>query len=159
MKSTLKLVTLKNLLTMTAPYTYKFSTPCKKYFTSNDYVNFTLDLLGGKGLGKFRYTPLIGPDILSGILVKATGQSVFDFATEKLFSPLGIPVKSNVYFHDKDEQIAFNKAKHISGWVVDQTGVHTAGWGLTPSPADKDTYGGSSMRKKRPMRLWEMAVM
>lgn len=138
---TIQNVTLKNLLTMTAPYTYRFFAPYKKYFTSNDYVNFTLDLLGGKGLGKFRYTPLIGPDILSGILVKATGQSVLDFATENLFSPLGIPVDSNVYFHDKNEQIAFNKAKHISGWVVDQTGVHTAGWGLTLSPADMAKIG------------------
>ena len=83
---------------MTAPYKYKFA-PCTyiKYFMSDDRVKFTLDLLGGKGqIGEFRYTPLVGPDILSGILVKATGQSVFDFATENLFSPLGITVESNV---------------------------------------------------------------
>lgn len=141
-EKTIQNVTLKNLLTMTAPYKYKFFAPYIKYFTSNDWVKFTLDLLGGRGqIGKFRYTPLIGPDILSGILVKATGQSVFDFATENLFSPLGITVESNVIFHSKEEQLAFNKAKNISGWVADLTGVNTGGWGLTLSPTDMAKIG------------------
>jgi len=140
-EKTIQNVTLKNLLTMTAPYKYKF-TPYIKYFTSDDWVKFTLDLLGGRGqIEKFRYTPLIGPDILSGILVKATGQSVFDFATENLFSPLGITVESNVIFHSKEEQLAFNKAKNISGWVADSTGVNTGGWGLTLSPTDMAKIG------------------
>lgn len=141
-EKTIQNVTLKNLLTMTAPYKYKFFAPYIKYFTSDDYVKFSLDLLGGRGkIGKFRYTPLIGPDILSGILVKATGQSVFDFATENLFSPLGITVESNLIFHSKEEQLAFNKANNISGWVADSTGVNTAGWGLTLSPGDMAKIG------------------
>ncbi len=141
-EKTIQNVTLKNLLTMTAPYKYKFFAPYIKYFTSDDRVKFTLDLLGGRGrTEKFRYTPLIGPDILSGILVKATGQSVFDFATENLFSPLGITVESNVIFHNKEEQLAFNKAKNISGWVSDPTGINAAGWGLTLSPADMAKIG------------------
>lgn len=141
-EKTIQNVTLKNLLAMTAPYKYKFFAPYIKYFTSDDWVKFTLDLLGGMGqIGKFRYTPLIGPDILSGILVKATGQSVFDFATENLFSPLGITVESNVVFHSKEEQLAFNKAKNISGWVADSTGVNAGGWGLTLSPADMVKIG------------------
>lgn len=134
-------ITLKNLLTMTAPYKYK-SNPYTKYFTSNDFVTFSLDLLGGKGeIGAFRYAPLIGPDILSGILVKATGQSVFDFATEHLFSPLGITVEQNVVFHSKEEQLAFYKASDISGWVADPIGTNTAGWGLTLSPEDMAKLG------------------
>ncbi|TYQ18116.1 UNVERIFIED_CONTAM: CubicO group peptidase (beta-lactamase class C family) [Acetivibrio alkalicellulosi] len=141
-ETTIQNVTLKNLMTMTAPYKYKFFAPYIKYFTSNDWVKFTLDLLGGRGqIGKFRYTPLIGPDILSGILVKSTGQSVFDFATENLFSPLGITVESNVIFHSKEEQLAFNKSKNISGWVSDLTGVNTGGWGLTLSPTDMAKIG------------------
>ncbi|HEX2944634.1 MAG TPA: serine hydrolase [Clostridia bacterium] len=141
-EETIRKITLKNLLTMTAPYKYKFFAPYVKYFMSNDCVKFSLDLLGGRGqIGKFRYTPLIGPDVLSGILVKATGQSVFDFATDNLFSPLEITVESNVVFHSKEEQFAFNKAKNISGWVADPTGVNTAGWGLTLSPADMAKIG------------------
>lgn len=140
-EKTIQGVTFENLLTMTAPYKYKFA-PYVKYFTSDDYVRFSLDLLGGREqIGKFRYAPLIGPDILSGILVKATGKSVFDFATENLFSPLGITVKTNVIFHSKEEQLAFNKAKDISGWVVDPSGVNTAGWGLTLTPMDMAKIG------------------
>jgi CubicO group peptidase (beta-lactamase class C family) len=140
-ENTIRDVTVKDLLTMTAPYKYKLA-PYKKYFTSDDYVKFTLDLLGGRGqIGKFRYAPLIGPDILSGILVKATGQSVFDFAMKHLFSPLGISVKTNLVFHSKEEQLAFNKASNISGWVVDPSGVNTAGWGLTLTPVDMARIG------------------
>ncbi|SDF40182.1 CubicO group peptidase, beta-lactamase class C family [Fontibacillus panacisegetis] len=142
-EKTIQNVTLKDLLTMTAPYKYKFAPYTYiKYFMSDDWVKFTFDLLGGKGqIGKFRYTPLVGPDILSGILVKATGQSVFDFATENLFSPLGITVESNVIFHSAKEQRAFNKSKSISGWVADAAGVNTGGWGLTLSPVDMARIG------------------
>lgn len=140
-EKTIQEVTLENLLTMTVPFKYKFA-PYKKYFTSDDWIKFTLDLLGGRGqIGKFRYTPLIGPDILSGILVKATGQSVFEFATENLFSPLGITVERNVIFQSKEEQLAFNKAINISGWVADTTGVNSGGWGLTLSPTDMAKIG------------------
>ena len=87
-EKTIQNITLKHLLTMTAPYKYKFN-PYTKYFTSMDWVKFSLDKLGGRGtIGKFRYAPIVGPDILSGILVKATGQSVFDFAKENLFGPI-----------------------------------------------------------------------
>ncbi|WP_113671807.1 serine hydrolase domain-containing protein [Vallitalea guaymasensis] len=141
-EKTIRNVTLKNLLTMTAPYKYKTVVPYIKYFTSDDWVKFTLDLLGGRGqIGEFKYTPLIGPDILSGILVKATGQSVLDFARENLFSPLGITVESNVIFHSKEEQLEFNKSKNISGWVADGAGVNAGGWGLTLSPIDMAKIG------------------
>ena len=140
-EKTIQKITLKDLMTMTAPYKYKMA-PYIKYFTSDDWLKFSLDLLGGKGhIGDFRYTPLIGPDILSGVLVKATGQSVFDFATECLFVPLGITVESNIVFHSKEEQLAFNKAKNISGWVVDPKGTNTAGWGLTLSTIDMVKIG------------------
>jgi len=140
-EKTIQQVTLKNLLTMTAPYKYK-SEPYTEYFTSDNWVKASLDLLGGKGkIGEFRYTPIIGPDILSGILVKATGQSVLDFATEYLFSPLGIHVKSNVIFHNKEEQLAFYETKNVNGWVADPTGVNTAGWGLNLTPTDMARIG------------------
>lgn len=142
-EKTIQNVTLKNLLTMVVPYKYKFAPYTYiKYFMSDDWVRFTLDLLGGKGqIGEFRYTPLVGPDILSGILVKATGQSVFDFAIENLFSPLGITVSSNVVLHSAKEQSAFNKSKSISGWVADSIGTNAGGWGLTLSPADMAKIG------------------
>lgn len=140
-EKTIQNITLRHLLTMTAPYKYKIP-PYVKYFTSGDGVKFSLDLLGGRGkIGTFRYTPLIGPDILSGVLKNAAGQSVFDFAAENLFSPLGITVERNVIFNTKEEQLAFNKATDISGWVSDDAGTNTAGWGLTLSPADMAKIG------------------
>jgi CubicO group peptidase (beta-lactamase class C family) len=140
-EKTIQNVTIKNMLTMTAPYKYK-SAPYTRYFTSDDWVKVALDLLGGKKpIGEFRYTPLIGPDILSGILVKATGQSVLKFATKYLFSPLEITVKTNLHFKDKEEQFAFLKAKNISAWVADPKGINTAGWGLTLTAMDMAKIG------------------
>lgn len=140
-EKTIQTITLRNLLTMTAPYKYKFN-PYIKYFTSDDWVKFSLDLLGGKGkTGKFRYAPLIGPDIMSGILGKAAGQSVLDFAQENLFAPLGIVVEGRIIFHSKEEQLAFNQAVDISGWAADPMGVNAAGWGLTLSPVDMAKIG------------------
>ncbi|MGN1033640.1 MAG: serine hydrolase domain-containing protein, partial [Intestinibacter sp.] len=135
-EKTIQNITLENLLTMTATYKYTIP-PYEEYFTSDDWVNFTLDLLGGEGeIGKFSYAPLIGPDILSGILKKATGQSVLDFATENLFKPLGITVVGNITFNSKEEQMAFYESSDISGWVANRTGTNAGGWGLTLTAMD-----------------------
>jgi len=140
-EKTIQNVTLKDMLTMTAPYKYK-SEPYTEYFARDSWVKASLDLLVGKGrIGEFRYTPLIGPDILSGILVKATGQSVLDFATEYLFSPLGIHVEGNIVFRNKEEQLSWYKEKNVRGWVADRTGVNTAGWGLNLTPDDMAKIG------------------
>lgn len=140
-EKTIQNVTIKDMLTMTAPYKYK-SNPYTKYFTSMDWVKFSLDVLGGKGqVGEFRYAPIVGPDILSGILERAAGQSVFEFAKEYLFAPLGITVEKTITFHSKEEQMAFYKATDISCWVAGPTGVNTAGWGLTLSPMDMAKIG------------------
>lgn len=126
---------------MTAPFKYK-SAPYTKYFTSESWVKSALDLLGGKGeLGQFRYTPLIGPDILSGIITNATGQSVLGFANKNLFFPLGIDVTKNVIFHSKEEQLLIIRNYHESGWVADPQGINTAGWGLFITPADMAKIG------------------
>lgn len=140
-EKTIQNITLKDLLTMTAPYKYK-SEPYTEYFASDNWVKAALDLLGGNGrIGEFRYVPVIGPDIFSGILVKATGQSVLDFATNYLFSPLGINVEGNVVFGNKEEQLAWYKEKNVRGWVADPKGVNTAGWGLTLTARDMAKIG------------------
>ncbi len=134
-------VTIRNMLTMTAPFKYK-SAPYTKYFTSESWVKSALDLLGGKGaIGQFRYTPLIGPDILSGILTNVTGQSVLGFAYENLFSPLGIDIRQDIVFHSKEEQLSIMKNRHESGWVTDPQGINTAGWGLFITPGDMVKIG------------------
>lgn len=148
-KTAVKEIKLKNLMTMTAPYRYKENPLIYiRYFMNKDFLKFTLNLLGGKQpIGTFRYTPLVGPDILSGILVKATGKSVFEFAQENLFEPLGITVEKNILFHSAKEQTAFNQATDISGWVTDFKGLNTGGWGLTLSPMDMAKIGQLYLNK------------
>ena len=140
-EKTAQLVTLRDMMTMTAPYKYK-SAPYTKYFSSESWVKSALDLLGGKGeIGDFRYTPLIGPDILSGILTRVTGQPVLNFAQENLFMPLGIAVSEKIVFESKEEQLSIMKDHHGSGWVADPQGINTAGWGLFLRPGEMAKTG------------------
>lgn len=140
-EKTAQRVTIRDMLTMTTPFKYK-SAPYTKYFSSESWVKSALDLLGGKGeIGQFRYTPLIGPDILSGILTNVTGQSVLRFTYENLFSPMGINITRNVVFKSKEEQLSIMKDHHESGWVADPKGINTAGWGLFITPVDMVKIG------------------
>ena len=70
-------VTIKHLLTMTAPYKGK-SEPWTKVCTSDDWTLTTLDVLGGrKGItNEFRYHTL-GVQILLGIIRNTSGMNVF----------------------------------------------------------------------------------
>lgn len=139
--TTISNITIKDMITMTAPYVYQ-EEPYIEYFTNGDGVTFSLALLGGaKSNGEFRYAALVGPDILSGILVKATRRSVLDFAREFVFTPLHIEVKQNLYFQNAEEQMAFQNATNMSGWVMDVKGIHTAGWGLTLTPVAMANIG------------------
>lgn len=140
-EKTIQTITIKNLLTMTAPYKFR-SAPYTKVFSNEDWVRATLDLFGGKKpVGEFRYMEMIGPDILSGILVKATGRSVLDFAREFLFSPLGIAVQSNIILYTPELHVASIKTNNNSGWVADESGNNTAGWGLTLTAMDMAKIG------------------
>ena len=146
-EETIQNVTLKDIMTMTTPYKYEVD-PYIEYFTSNDFTQFALDSIGGQGrIGDFRYAPLVGPDILSSILVRATKKSVLDFAKENLFSPLGINIEGNIVFYSEEEQFAFYEATNISGWVVDKTGLNTAGWGLTLTARDMAKIGQLYLNK------------
>lgn len=140
-EKTIQTITLKNLLTMTAPYKFR-SAPYTRFFSSEDWVMAALDLLGGrKPAGEFRYMEMIGPDILSGILANATGQQVLDFAREALFEPLHIAVASNIVLYTPQEHVAFIKKNSASGWVADEKGHNTAGWGLTLTAVDMAKIG------------------
>ncbi|MEL7648461.1 MAG: serine hydrolase [Sedimentibacter sp.] len=140
-EKTIQQIKLRDMMTMTAPFKFK-SAPYTKYFTSEDWVKSSLDLLGGKGtIGEFRYAPLIGPDIFSGVLVETTGTSVLNFANKYLFRPLEIEVQGDVVFHSKEEQMEFYKSRTARGWVAGPTGVHTGGWGLMLTPNDMIKLG------------------
>ena len=140
-EKTIQHITIRNLLTMTAPYKYRLN-PYPKYFSSEDWVISSLDFLGGRGkIGDFRYAPIVGIDILSGILINTTGKSILEFAQDNLFYPLGISVDKNIYFQSKEEQVDFYKSKGANGWVADPNGTNTAGWGLSLTTMDMAKLG------------------
>lgn len=139
----LKKITIRDMLTMTVPFK-KVIPPFSyiKYFTSKDWLSFSLNQIDRKGtLGEFQYAALIGPDILSGILAAATQQPVLKYAQQNLFQPLDITVEKSVTFHSAKEQKDFNASTTISGWVADETGLNTGGWGLTLSANDMAKIG------------------
>ena len=136
-------VTLRHLLTMTAPYKYR-SEPWTKVCTSGDWTKAALDLLGGRGgiTGEFKYSTL-GIQILSRVIENASGMKCIDFANRFLFAPLGIPEHVPHGDSSKEDQFDFlmNKAPRKNEWYCDPMGTVTAGWGLTLSAMDMAKIG------------------
>jgi CubicO group peptidase (beta-lactamase class C family) len=137
-------ITLKHLLTMTAPIAWKkvdssgFE-PLDRLRRQKDWVKFVLDMLGRNGQpGRFQYSTA-GAHLLSAVITRATGVCAREFANERLFRPLGmkeIPDHSMGTFSLDD---VFGK--NVRGWIKDPTGNTTGGWGLTLSPADMARFG------------------
>lgn len=136
-------VTIRNLLTMTAPYKGK-SEPWKKVCTSQDWTLAVLDHLGGrKGItGEFRYSTL-GIQILVGIIERACEKKCIDLANEDLFKPLGLPERLLHGDSSKEDQFDFfmNKNPRKFEWYCDPKGSVTAGWGLCMSARDMAVIG------------------
>ena len=142
-------VTVRHLLTMTAPYKGK-SEPWKKVCTSDDWTKSALDFLGGRSgiTGEFRYATL-GIQILAGIIERATGEKCIDFANRNLFIPLGIPEHSLHGESSKEDQFDFfmNKGPRKNEWYSDPQGTVTAGWGLCASGKDLAKIGAMVLNK------------
>ena len=136
-------VTLKHLLTMTAPYKYR-SEPWTKVCTSGDWTIAALDFLGGRNgiTGEFKYSTL-GIQILSGIIENASGEKCIDFANRNLFIPLGIPEHKIHGDSSKEDQFDFlmNKNPRGNEWYSDPRDTVTAGWGLCLSALDLAKIG------------------
>lgn len=136
-------VTLRHLLTMTAPYKYR-SEPWTKVCTSADWTKAALDLLGGRGgiTGCFKYSTL-GIQILSGIIANASGERCIDFVNKYLFAPLEIPEHVLHGDSSKEDQFDYlmNKAPRKNEWYSDPQGAVTAGWGLALSARDMAKIG------------------
>ena len=136
-------VTVKHLLTMTAPYKYR-SEPWKKVCTSPDWTIAALDLLGGRSgiTGEFKYATL-GIQILAGIIENSSGMKCIEFANRFLFAPLGITERVCHGDSSKEDQLDFvmNKAPKKPEWYSDPEGTVTAGWGLCMSARDLALIG------------------
>ena len=136
-------VTIRHLLTMTAPYKGK-SEPWTKVCTSKDWTIAALDYLGGrKGItGEFRYATL-GIQILAGIIERAAGEKCIDFANKNLFEPLGLPKRILHGDSSKEDQFDFfmNKNPRKYEGYADPQDTVTAGWGLCMSARDMAVIG------------------
>jgi CubicO group peptidase (beta-lactamase class C family) len=132
-------ITLRHLLTMTAPYTFEdWREPLDKLSMQDDWVTYALGLLDYNGeIGKFKYSTA-GAHLLSTVITRATGKSAREFANERLFKPVGmreIPDYDIVYGFDA----LFGK--DVRGWVKDPAGNSAGGWGLTLTPRDMARFG------------------
>ena len=147
-------VTIKHLLTMTAPYKGK-SEPWKKVCTSDDWSLTILDSLGGKNgiTGEFRYHTL-GTQILLGIIRQASKMNMLDFANEYLLKPLGITPRTNANCTSAEDQLSYlmNKGNHGKVWFMDPTDMPTAGWGISLSAYEMAQIGLLVFRKGRGTR-------
>lgn len=139
-------VTIRHLLTMTAPFPFSWKPgdktgqePLDRLRRQKDWVKYTLDLLGQKGqMGQFQYcTAAI--HLLSAIITRTTGKCAREFANERLFRPTGmkeIPDQDMKSFGLED---VFGK--NMKGWIKDPSGNSAGGWGLTLTPRDMARFG------------------
>ncbi|CAM4255456.1 serine hydrolase [Erysipelothrix inopinata] len=132
-------ITIKNLLTMTAPYPFPaWNEPFLRMARSEDWVEYSLGTLGkGCRVGTFKYSTS-GTHILSALLTKATGMSAREYANQNLFKPIGIEEIPLYPMKFDQEHIFGNK---VRGWVSDPLGYSTGGWGLNLSISDMVKIG------------------
>jgi len=142
-EKTIQKVTLKNLLTMTAPYKYKYE-PWKKICVQEDWSIAALDFLGGRrGMtGEFQYSTL-GIHILTGIIATVSKMTTVDFANRYLFEPLMIAPRKIYVAPSAKAHKAFTIEKTPKGniWFSDRMGVGTAGYGLCLSADEMSKIG------------------
>jgi len=135
-----KEITLRHLLTMTAPYPFdEWNEPLDKLCMQADWVKYILDMLGQKGnIGDFKYSTG-GAHLLSAVITRSTGMSAREFANERLFKPTGI--KEIPDYEMKSFGFDDLFGKNVKGWVKDPDNNSTGGWGLTLTPRDMARFG------------------
>lgn len=125
--------TIRDLLTMSAAYSWKGNEPFDRMRRQKNWVDFLLGTLAKKKKEKFLFS-MGGTHLLSAILTKTTGISTREFANEHLFKPLGICEVPDV------EMKSFSKedvnGDYIKGWVKDPQGINAGGWGLCLTAKD-----------------------
>lgn len=148
-EKTIQKVTLKNLLTMTAPYKYK-SEPWSKICVQDDWSIAALDFLGGRrGMtGEFQYSTL-GIHILTGIIAAVSQMTTADYANQYLFEPLAITPRKLYVAPDAEAHKAFTVGKTPKGtiWFSDNKGVGAAGYGLCLSAEEMAKIGSLCLNK------------
>ena len=136
-------LTIRHLLTMTAPTTLKSSQAgneaLDKLRRQPNWAPFILDQLGKGGIpGKFYYSSS-NAHLLSAIISKATGLNAREYANKYLFGPIGItkaPVRDMGEF-TMDKVFG----RDAPGWANDPQGITIGGWGLSLTLKDLARFG------------------
>ncbi|MGE6345799.1 serine hydrolase domain-containing protein [Bacillus mycoides] len=129
-------VTVRHLLTMTAPYPYvDWQEPLEELCTQQDWVH---RIGNGGQIGAFKYSSA-GAHVLSAIITSVTGKSAREFANEYLFQPIGMREIPNYNMKAFGFDDLFGK--DVKGWVHDPNGISTGGWGLTLTIKDMVKFG------------------
>ncbi|WP_242269029.1 serine hydrolase [Bacillus cereus group sp. BfR-BA-01408] len=133
-------VTVRHLLTMTAPYPFvDWQEPLEELCTQQDWIQYTLNRIGNGGeIGSFKYSSA-GAHLLSAIIMSVTGKNTREFANEYLFQPLGMREIPNYNMKAFGFDDLFGK--DVKGWVHDPNGISTGGWGLTLTVKDMAKFG------------------
>ncbi len=135
-------ITLKHLLTMTAPFAWKYAMgnePLDKLRRQKDWITYILNNLGQNGqIGRFQYCTA-STHLLSAILTRATGMCAREFANQTLFRPIGM--KEILDQEMKGNSLEDVFGKNLQGWIHDPSGNTTGGWGLTLTPRDMARFG------------------
>ena len=165
-----KAVTIKHLLTMTAPFPFSWKEgdsrshePLDRLRRQKDWITYSLNLLGQKGqLGQFQYYTA-GTHLLSAIITKATGKSMREYANQVLFRPLGMREIPDYDMKSFSLEAVFGK--DIKGWTKDPQGITAGGFGLTLIPRDMARFGllylnhGKWDQKQVISKAWIMASL
>lgn len=130
-------ITVKNLLTMTSGLDWtedgSYGTPTDSsgiMWKNQNAVQYVLSRPMKAEPGKEFYYSSGSSHVLSGIIQKTTGKKSIDYATEKLFKPLGI---SNV------------------SWMYDKMGINSGSGKMFMKPEDMAKYGYLYLNKGK----WE----
>lgn len=151
MKPDVAAVTLRQLLTMTGGISGEDEEDRSAYTADADWTAVTLGtpLVQPAGSG-FLYSNQ-GADLISPILVHATGRSVLDYAREKLFNPLGISTEPAAEPYVPETDVRAYDSMPGFGWATDPQGLNLGGGGLKITTPDMITLGRLYLQQG----LWE----
>jgi CubicO group peptidase (beta-lactamase class C family) len=149
-------VTIRHLLTMTAPFPFSWHEthkqshePLDRLRRQKDWVTYILQMMGGSGRsGEFQYCTA-GTHLLSAILTRTTGMSAREFANERLFGPLGMRILPDYEMRFGNIEDVFGGK--LRGWAKDPAGNSIGGWGLTMTFRDMARFGALYLNNG----LWE----
>ncbi len=114
-------MTVGHLLTMTSGLPGDGNATVYPDASVTDYYKFAFELPQVTAPGKrFAYSSFAGSAALAGVVERAVGKSIFDYAKEKLFDPIGMQSVQ---------------------WSKNPDGSHPGGYGISMTPRDMLRFG------------------